>query len=510
MYQKTKIAQEIDWFTVIIFLIMVGFGAMNIYAAVYNPDASYSLSHMLLKTNGGKQLVWIAAALVIATVIVLLDMRFFSSFTWGIYGITMLLLVAVLIFGREIAGSKSWFDLGFIRFQPAELAKFAAALGVARYLSRAQVDVSRYKNLGVLIAIIGLPVFLTMLQGDTGSALVFSAFFVVFYREGMPAWIMVVGLSIIALLVTTLIMLNDLWALLFGIIFWGGVAVLAIQFIDFFKRKKEDRPKYFIFTLCLLLNASFLTMSYWLPLLEYDFEETLKVSLLSVSEAKHNLLLLVAAGGVWLVLSWGIRFLSDKKYHWTAFVGTIVIATILCVAALDYFIKDILKEYQRNRLELLVDPTKDPRGIGFQVGHSINAIGSGGLWGKGFLEGTHTKLNYVPDQSTDFIFCTVGEEHGWAGSLFVLLLFLLLFLRLIHLAERQKSRFSRVYGYCVVAILFFHFLVNIGMTVGLFPVIGIPLPFFSYGGSSLWSFTVLLFVMIKLDIHRKQEIVLAG
>ncbi|PIY11915.1 MAG: hypothetical protein COZ18_03180 [Flexibacter sp. CG_4_10_14_3_um_filter_32_15] len=333
--------------------------------------------------------------------------------------------------------------------------------------------------------------------------MVFASFFIVFYREGLPSFIMVAGLSAILLLVATLVMLSDLWGLMQRIIVIGGMVLLVIQFIDFFRRRAEDRPKWFVFMIEIGLNVILLTIPWWLPIQEYQSED---IALIKSESFKQNLMWLSGVFAVWLFIKGIFSLTIDKKYKPIWLVGFIVMAAVAIVGGLDFFVKDVLKEYQRKRLEVLVDPTQGKQDFGWQVYNSKSAISSGGLTGKGFLEGTHTKLNYVPDQSTDFIYCTIGEEQGWVGSFGVLVLFVLLFFRLIHVAERQKSKFSRVYAYGVVSILFYHFVVNIGMTIGLFPVIGIPLPFFSYGGSSLWGFTLLLFILVKLDMHRKIEV----
>ncbi len=495
---------QLDWMTILLFFALLSWGWISIYAAIYDAEKTYTVTQFLFKTNAGKQIMWIGLATILAFVLMLLDVRLFASFSPFFYIGTMALLVGVLLFGREIAGSKSWFDFGGIRFQPAELAKVGTALMIAFFLGNKRVSAEKWNNIGILIVIIGIPAVLTILQGDTGSAMVFASFFIVFYREGLPSFIMVIGISAILLLVATLVMLSDLWGLMQRIIIIGGVILLAIQLIDFFRRRTEDRPKWVVFFIEIGLNITLLTIPWWIPVQEYQSEEG--IALVKSESFKQNLMWLAAIFGVWLVIKGVFAITIDKKYKPIWLVGFIIMATVAIVGGLDFFVKDVLKGYQRKRLEVLVDPTQGKQDFGWQVYNSKSAISSGGLTGKGFLEGTHTKLNYVPDQSTDFIYCTIGEEQGWVGSFGVLVLFVLLFFRLIHVAERQKSKFSRVYAYGVVSILFYHFIVNIGMTIGLFPVIGIPLPFFSYGGSSLWGFTLLLFILVKLDMHRKTEV----
>jgi len=391
---------------------MVTIGWLNIYAAVYDVETQKSIFDVSL--NSGKQLIWIFSALVIILVILVVDFRSFDTLAYIIYGVSVLLLAGVLVFGREIAGSKSWFDFGFFRLQPSEFAKLATVIALAKYLSSFSKKANTFQTVFTALGIISVPAFLIVLQGDAGSALVFSIFVFILYREGLPSFILIFGFLLIFLFVVTLFLkANYLWHFAVGVFFVGTL-------ITFFITKTTQ--------------LRFLTIV---------------ITLLSV----------------------GFIFSTNFTFN------------------------SILKPHQQKRIEILVNPGSDIKGAGWQVNQSKIAIGSGGFAGKGFLNGTQTKFDFVPDQSTDFIFCTVGEEHGWIGSLIVTGLFLTLIMRLIFLAERQKSRFARVYGYGVASILFFHYAINIGMTIGLFPVIGIPLPFFSYGGSSLWSFTNLLFIL---------------
>jgi rod shape determining protein RodA len=351
--------------------------------------------------------------------------KLYVKFAYVGYALVMATLVGVLLFGREIAGSKSWFDLGFMRFQPSELAKVATVLAIAKFLGDNNTKLMRPGNLMIVLLLIGCPAGLTLLQGDTGSALVFASLSIMLYREGLPGQILVLGLLAGVLLILTLFFKAHIPELMLGI------AGCGLVYIFLFNRRK------------------------W------------------------------------------------KQAATTALFTSLAIGIVFSV---DFFIYEILKPHQQRRIEVLINPDIDAKGIGWQVNQSKIAIGSGGFWGKGFLEGTQTKFKFVPDQSTDFIFCTIAEERGWVGSLLLITLFVVLLNRVLVLAERQKSRFSRVYAYGALSILFFHFAVNIGMTIGLFPVIGIPLPFFSYGGSSLWSFTLLLFILLKLDMHRKMQI----
>lgn len=418
MREQTKFINRLDWGVIFLYFLLTSLGWLNIFAVVYDAQQEQSIFDLTL--NSGKQLVWISTSVILITLIMLIDFRFYDSFAYLIYGGVMLVLIFVLLFGREIAGSKSWFTIGSFSLQPSEFAKFATALAVSKYLSTNHRVFENIKSQAVLFAIIGLPVVLIMLQGDTGTAMVYSAFAIVFYREGFSPILLGIGITAAFLFLLTLFI-----------------------------------PKLYLI-IAVVVTA--------LLLIGINSKKTKRIITIAVSAA----------------------------------------AIITLVVSVDFIINDVMKPHQQNRIRALINPEGDPLGYGWNVTQSKIAIGSGGLWGKGFLEGTQTKFDFVPEQSTDFIFCTIGEEHGWIGSLSLIAIFVLLLIRLTAIAERQKSTFARVYGYSVAAILFFHFGVNIGMTIGLFPVVGIPLPFFSYGGSSLWAFTILLFILLKLDAHRMQ------
>ncbi len=422
MRQQGSILNKVDWLTVVIYFVLVILGWLNIYAAIYDEEVQASIFD--ITTNSGKQFLWILSSIIIIIVILTVDFRFYDSFAWVIYGVIVFLLVFVLFFGREVAGSTSWFAIGGFRLQPSEFAKFATALALAKYMSSVGYKLTKFNNLFLTACIIAAPPLLIILQGDTGTALVYGAFVIVLYREGLNPTIIVIGLIAIALFVLTLIF--DKMNLTFTII---GIGVIA--------------------SIVILLS----------------------------SKKKLNKVL-------------------------TVFAGMVIVLTV--VWSVDYFVTDILKPHQQDRIKALINPEADPTGFGWNVIQSKIAIGSGGLLGKGFLEGTQTKFDFVPEQSTDFIFCTLGEEQGWVGTTSVIFLFVFLMVRIVRIAERQKETFARVYGYSVASILFIHFLVNVGMTIGLFPVIGIPLPLFSYGGSSLWAFTILIFILLKIDAHRMQ------
>lgn len=426
-YQRNIFA-NIDWITIFIYLVLVLIGWISIYSAVYNEDHKQIFD---ISQRYGKQLIWIGAAIAIAFIILLFESNFFTSFAFPIYGVVILMLISVLIFGVEIKGARSWFKLGSFAIQPSEFGKFATCLALSKYLSALNIKIENFKTKLIAGLIIGLPALLILLQNDTGSTLVYFSFIFVLYREGLSGNILLLGLYTA-----------------------------------------------FLFILSLLLRIN----SYTFFGYELNGENLLMV-----------ILFLIAVLLVYITR-------KVKKIWWIIIGGFIVSCSL--IYSVDYIFEHVLEAHQSKRINVLLGIESDPRGAGYNVNQSLIAIGSGGVDGKGFLNGTQTKFNFVPEQSTDFIFCTIGEEWGFLGSLVLIALFVALFVRLIFLAERQRSTFSRIYGYGVASILFFHFLINIGMTIGLAPVIGIPLPFISYGGSSLWSFTILLFIFIKLDSER--------
>ncbi len=415
MNRRNNILLHVDWLTILIFFVIVFFGWINIYSAVF--DETHQ-SMFDVTQRYGKQLIWIGASVLIIFIIMLIDANIYETFAVVFYLSVMTLLVLVLFVGKEIAGSKSWFQIGGIAIQPSEFAKFATVLFLAKYLTQFKVSLKKIPDLIKSLVIIFTPSALILLQNDTGSALVFGSLIFVLFREGMNGVFLALIFYFVALFVLTLLL--GKWIVLY--------ILLAIISLLVFKFKKHKKLIYTI------LFFGFISIS----------------------------------------LSFGVRYIFDN----------------------------VLEVHQRNRIDVLLGKKTDLYGIGYNVHQSKIAIGSGGFSGKGFLQGTQTKYNFVPEQSTDFIFCTVGEEWGFLGTTFVILLYLGLLFRIIFLAERQRSRFSRIYGYGVASIIFFHFLVNIGMVIGLMPVIGIPLPMFSYGGSSLWSFTILIFIFLKLDANR--------
>ncbi|OYT17275.1 MAG: rod shape-determining protein RodA [Bacteroidetes bacterium 4572_77] len=417
MRNRTSIFQNIDPWLVGLYFILVIMGWFSIYAAVYDPQHNSMLD---FSQRYGKQAIWISTSVILILAILLIDIKFFTSFSYIIYGATMILLIAVLLFGTEVAGSKSWIRLGSMAIQPAEFAKFATNLALAKYLSSVQLNLKDFRQIFQSGLIILAPSALIFLQNDTGSALVYFAFILVLYREGFSGNILILGFTFGLIFVLTLLV--------------GKWVMISVFFI-----------------LALLV-------------------------LLLMKKAPKNILTLSA----------------------------ILIIISAYIFSIDYAFENLLQAHQKTRIEVLLGKKTDYRGAGYNVHQSMIAIGSGGATGKGFLNGTQTKYNFVPEQSTDFIFCTVGEEWGFMGTATLTILFMLLLVRIVMVSERQRSTFARIYGYGVAAILFFHFTINIAMTIGLAPVIGIPLPFFSYGGSSLWAFTILLFIFIKMDSHRME------
>jgi rod shape determining protein RodA len=417
--RSDEITRNIDWPTLVLYVALVLMGWFNVYAAVYTPEVQTSIFD--LSTNAGKQLMWIGTTVLLVTAVLVIHHKFYDTFSFVAYGFMLLMLVGVLFLGANINGSHSWFKFGSVSIQPAEFAKVATALALAHYLDSPTVNLTRRKDLLYIGGIILLPCVLILASHEAGQMLVFAAFLIVLYREGLPGWIPLSVVAAAALLVLGLAVPK--------LILFAGIAIVCVLIILLL-------PRY--------------------------------------NQSVRNMVT----------------------------IGSLGVLAMLYATCMDFFVNKVLDKHQGNRIKVLLDPNIDPLGIGWNVTQAKIAIGSGRWQGKGFLEGTQTKGDFVPEQSTDFIFCTIAEEHGFIGSTIVIVLFMALLVRLVMLAEKQRTRFARVYGYCVVSILFFHVLVNIGMTMGLMPVIGIPLPFFSYGGSSLWSFSILLFIFLKLDSRR--------
>ena len=471
--KNDNVWENVDWITIGLYLAMMFIGWINIYAAVYNEEHK---SIFDMTQQYGKQLMWIGAAIFIAVLMINTDSKFFVTFAFPIYILLILVLLSVLVIGSEVKGAKSWIQLGSFSIQPSEFMKMGTSLALARYISSYDFKMHGYKSLLTLAGILGIPVGLIFLQNDTGSAIVFGIFILVLYREGLNG--LVLFFSFLIALVFILTMLFDPFITIL-------IISIAALIINYLLKKKLQRT--------IIGGSVFFGIFGTLWLLNY---------ILGGSVSPIFFILIAAILTSAMFFTWAIML---HKRSLAILIG-IYLGSVLFSVSVDYVFHNIMEQHQRDRINELLGIQSDVLGTGYNVNQSKIAIGSGGFFGKGFLQGTQTKFDFVPEQSTDFIFCTVGEEWGFLGTTTVVGLFMALLMRIIFLAERNRSRFSRVYGYCVAVILFFHFAVNIGMTIGLAPVVGIPLPFFSYGGSSLWSFTLLLFVFVRLDASRFEQL----
>ena len=410
-------SSEIDWITILLFLILVGFGWMNIYSASLN-DASNGFFDM--SQTYGRQALFIGLSVLLIIFILSIEAKFYERFASVIYITSLLSLLGLFVFGKTISGATSWYSFGSFSLQPSEFAKAATALALAKYLSDIQTDIKLIKHQVGAFLIIFLPALIIIPQPDPGSALVYLAFFFPLYREGISGVYLLIGSSLISIFILTL---------LIGSI-WVSLAITGLGILIFFFRR-------------------------------------------------------------------------NKKKKYISYYFLIATIAMLFSFSVNYIFENVFEQRHRDRFNIVLGKEVDSKGIGYNTNQSEIAIGSGGWTGKGWTQGTQTKGNFVPEQHTDYIFSTVGEEWGFLGSSILVVLFMCLFIRILFVAERQKSQFSRIYGYSVAGILFIHFLVNIGMVLGIFPTVGIPLPFFSYGGSGLWGFTILLFIFVKLDSNRK-------
>ena len=472
MPKRNSLWANIDWITVSLFLILMLLGWINIYSSVFNVEHQ---SIFDTSQRYGKQLIWIGAALIIAFIIIIVESNFYVLFSYFIYGFIVLLLILVLFVGTKINGQRAWFMIGSFQVQPSEFCKFATGLAMANYMNTHGFKLQEFKSILIVSLIILIPAALILLQNDTGSALVYFSFVLVLYREGLSGVVLFFGSLMIVLFILALIISNLILSLLLL-----GVVLLAFYAVNPRYKQFLIIPAFFASSIVLFLIINLVIGS------KYDISEIITIG---------------SIFGGFIILGYSFR----RKMTNYITIALIFLGSVLFTISVDYVFYNILGDHQQARINELLGIESDPLGAGYNVNQSKIAIGSGGFFGKGFLEGTQTKFNFVPEQDTDFIFCTVGEEWGFLGSMVVIGLFMALFTRLVWLAERQRSGFSRIYGYVVAVILFFHFFVNIGMTIGIMPVIGIPLPFFSYGGSSLWSFTILLFIFIRLDASRYEK-----
>ncbi len=482
--ENKGILRSLDWITITIYVLLLCLGWMSVCGASYDFEQAGNI--FSLSSRSGMQIVWIGTSLVLGVVVLSIDERVFESFSYLIYVGFLVLLAVTPFLARDIKGSMSWIKIGSFSLQPAEFAKFGTALCVARIMSGMEFHMNKMRDFLVCAVVVFLPMGLIVMQKETGSALVYLSFFLMFYREGMPGSFLFVGVAAVFYFVIgirfdetpllnlpevslgTYLVLVGIWifsAIMIRVYttlrspFWwvlglgGGVSIVGLLFAEF----------------VLPFDVAWVQLSICIAMIGY---------LLYLALREH---------------------LANYLY-----VALFSIGSLGFFYSTHYVLDHVMEKHQQTRIRVLLGIEDDPRGAGYNVIQAQIAIGSGGLKGKGFLNGTQTKLKYVPEQDTDFIFCTVGEEEGFVGCTVVLLLFMALILRLIHVAERQVYRFGRIYGYCVLSIFFFHVFINVGMVLGLTPVIGIPLPFFSYGGSSLWGFTLLLFILLRIDANRNK------
>ena len=479
-----NIWQHVDWITIGMFLLLALFGWLNIYGASYTFDQT---SIFDFSNRAGKQFVWLMGSLVLGIILLLIDYKTYDVLAYIAYGAMLLLLLATPFLAHDIKGSMSWISLGPVSLQPAEFAKCVVALAVAKYMGRYNYKIRTWRDLIVPFSLIGVPALIIMvLQKETGSALVFAAFLLVFYRQGMSGYVLWMGVAAVALFIISI---------RFGAITLplgtGSVGILTCMLIltvvEIYFICKEHPMRWqglilvgsvaLIYAICLIINI-------WIPM-PFDW-------------ISMSIVIALVIYNVFVSFYW-------RKYM----LLVLAVFTLFCIGythACDFVFQKVLQPHQRIRIEVLFGLKEDPAGAGYNVNQARIAIGSGRFFGKGYLNGTQTKLQFVPEQDTDFIFCTVGEEWGFVGSIGVLLMYLAFILRLIFIAERQRNVSTRIYAYAVASIFLFHLTINVGMVLGLLPVIGIPLPFFSYGGSSLWGFTLLLFILLRLDAARMEQL----
>ncbi len=464
-------APTFDWVAILVYLALVVIGWLNIYAAVHEDSA---LSTFSMGSNYGKQLTWIGITMCVAVVILLLDERFFHMFAYPAYFIGIAVLLLVLVAGKEVNGAKAWIEVGPVSLQPGEFAKFTTALAVARFMSRYSFSISDLRDLVSLGVIIGVPIIIIVMQKDTGSALVYTSFLFMLYREGLNGWIHVFFFTFIALFFMSITMppLTVLIIIILACVIGEGLRN------GYWKQKVIYLAGLALATIVLYMGIKFL----------------------GGDASVYTILLICSVASIVFVVLYAYRHRLRNVYMFVA----LFLASIVFAPSVDYVFDNIVQPHQRDRILVVVSDEVDLKKEGYNYNQSLIAIGSGGVFGKGFLQGTQTQFNFVPEQSTDFIFCTVGEEWGFLGSAVVVALFCMMILRLMKMGERQRDPFGRVYCYSVAGIFFIHTIINIGMTIGLVPVIGIPLPFFSYGGSSFLAFSILFFVAVRLDAGKRE------
>ena len=481
---KPGILASIDWFTIIIYVALLGMGWMSVCGATY--DFGQAGNFFDLDTRSGMQIMWIGTSFLLATLILSIDERFYDNFAYVLYAGFMILLLATPFLAHDIKGSMSWIKIGKFSIQPAEFAKFATAMCVAKYMGNNDFNISKRWNFATACFLILLPMALIVMQKETGSALVYTAFFLMLYREGMPGAVLFTGVSAVVYFVVGVRFSDDyLW---------------HIHYINL--------GQFLVLMMALLFTAGQLRVytrergPMW-KILGYGLGITLIALMFSKFVIPFDITWVQLSICIGMIIYLAVLAFRQRSTRY-GLICLFAIGSLALHYSADFALNNILQPHQQTRIRVLLGTEDDPRGVGYNVIQAKIAIGSGGLRGKGFLNGTQTKLKYVPEQETDFIFCTVGEEEGFLGCAIVLLLFLALILRLIYLAERQTYASSRIYGYCVLSVFLFHVFINVGMVLGLTPVIGIPLPFFSYGGSSLWGFTLLLFIFLRMDAGRNR------
>jgi len=481
--KNVNIKYALDWTTVAYFVILVLMGWVSIYGASYNFDQSGILDW---DQRAGKQFVWILTAFAIGGMLLLVDYKMYNFFAYFIYAFVILLLIVTIFVAPDIKGSRSWLVIGPVSFQPAELAKMATALALSRFMSSYNYKLRTWRDLIPLAMFIFLPFALIILQKETGSALVFVAFLLMLYREGMNGIILILIVLAIILFVVVIrystIVIGAEQGTLGFILAMGLLLIIQLGY-SFFKAHHSKESGYALAGAAALTVVSIIANGW----IDVNFNYV-------------ALGIIILSSGYWIFQA----LITRHKQYWL--VAAISIGSVAFCYSSDYLFEKVLEPHQQVRIKVLLNMEDDLSGAGYNVNQSKIAIGSGGFWGKGFLNGTQTKLKYVPEQDTDFIFCTVGEEHGFWGSTLVLVIYWLLLMRILRIAERQRESFNRIYAYSVASIFFFHLMINIGMVLGIMPVIGIPLPFFSYGGSSLWGFTIMLFILLRLDASRLERL----
>lgn len=476
----------LDWWTIGLYLVLIFIGWCTIYAACYDYDNAEIFN---FSANHGKQIIWISTALILGAIILTIDSKFYSNIAYLFYVLMIILLIATIFLATDTKGSHSWLNFGAFKIQPAEFAKYATCLCLSAFLSKSQTDLRRNKDLMLAMGIILLPALIIIAQSETGSALVFFSFFILLFREGMNGMILILGVFAIVFFILVLRYNNlpdavvgvDVPELLGFILVFAIAVITALIFLKIYTKDKT----------CMLTFLGINIGIYAVGIILANFIPAVKTWYFAALSIGVSIIFLFI---------WGV-VMHRQTY---LLISAFLMFSVALSGSADYAFNKVLAPHQQIRIKIVLGLEDDPQGAGYNVRQSQIAIGSGGLTGKGYLNGTQTKLNYVPEQDTDFIFCTIAEEWGFIGSTLFIIIYATLMLRLIFLAERQRSAFSRIYGYGILCIFLFHFFINLGMVTGITPVIGIPLPLISYGGSSLWGFTLLLFTFIRLDANRME------